>query len=62
MPSLGAPELLIILLIVVLIFGAGRLAEIGGALGRGILEFRRASEGLDEAEKKPEGDEGRKVT
>jgi len=62
MPSLGVPELLIILFIVILIFGAGRLAEIGGALGRGIREFRRASEGLDEAEKKPEADQGQKGT
>lgn len=37
---LGAPELIIILVIVVVLFGAGRLADIGGALGKGIREFR----------------------
>lgn len=42
MPSfLGAPELIIILLIVVLLFGVGRLGRLGGELGRGIREFRR---------------------
>lgn len=42
-PSFGPGELIIILLIVVVIFGAGRLAEIGGALGKGIREFRTAT-------------------
>ncbi len=41
MPSLGVPELLIILLIVIVLFGASRLAGIGGALGSSIREFRR---------------------
>lgn len=41
--GLGPWELIIILLIVVVIFGAGRLSEIGGALGRGIKEFRSAT-------------------
>ncbi len=39
--NLGVPELLIILAIVVLLFGATRLAGVGGALGRAIREFRR---------------------
>lgn len=37
---LGVPELIIVLFIVLLIFGAGRLGQIGGDLGRGIREFR----------------------
>jgi sec-independent protein translocase protein TatA len=41
---LGAPELLIILLIVVLIFGVGKLPEVGSSLGRAIREFRDATE------------------
>ena len=41
--GLGPWELIIILLIVVVIFGAGRLADIGGALGKGIKEFRSAT-------------------
>lgn len=38
--SLGWQELLIILVILALIFGASRVADLGGALGRGIREFR----------------------
>lgn len=44
---LGVPELLIIAFIVILVFGVGRLPEVGGALGRGIREFRRASKDDD---------------
>jgi sec-independent protein translocase protein TatA len=50
--SLGAPELLIILAIVVVLFGATRIGDIGKGIGRGIREFRR--ELKDEDEKKPE--------
>jgi sec-independent protein translocase protein TatA len=42
MPSLGAPELVIILAIVLILFGGSRVGEIGGALGRGIREFKDA--------------------
>src|SRR5215211_1863228 len=44
MPALGPWELVIILLIVVVIFGAGRLAEIGGAVGKSVREFRSATQ------------------
>ncbi|MGI8589105.1 MAG: twin-arginine translocase TatA/TatE family subunit [Chloroflexia bacterium] len=42
--SLGAPELILILVIVLVVFGAGKLPQVGSALGRGIREFRDASE------------------
>jgi sec-independent protein translocase protein TatA len=41
MPNIGATELIIILIIVVLLFGIGRLGKIGGELGTGIREFRK---------------------
>jgi sec-independent protein translocase protein TatA len=41
MPRLGPTELLIILGIVVLLFGVGRIGKIAGELGRGIREFRK---------------------
>jgi sec-independent protein translocase protein TatA len=44
MPTLGAPELIIILVIIILIFGVGKLPEVGQALGKGIREFRGAAE------------------
>ena len=40
---LGVPELLIIALIVILVFGVGRLPEVGGAVGKSIREFRKAT-------------------
>jgi sec-independent protein translocase protein TatA len=46
--GLGVPELLIILAVVLLIFGASRLADIGGAMGKSIREFRKASREEDE--------------
>jgi sec-independent protein translocase protein TatA len=49
---LGAPELLIVLIIVILIFGVGRIANIGGELGKGISAFRKGLKGEDE--KKPD--------
>jgi len=45
---LGLGELLIILLIVLIIFGAGKLPEIGRGLGKGIKNFRKAASGLEE--------------
>lgn len=44
MPSLGWQELVIVLVIVIIIFGAGRLPEIGGALGKSIKEFKANSD------------------
>jgi len=41
--GIGMPELLIILVIILIIFGAGKLPEIGGAIGRGIKNFKKAS-------------------
>jgi sec-independent protein translocase protein TatA len=40
---LGVPELLIIAFIIVLIFGVGRLTDVGGALGKSVREFRKAT-------------------
>jgi sec-independent protein translocase protein TatA len=50
----GMPEMIIVLVIVLVVFGAGKLPEIGGALGKSIKNFKRASEGKDEIEIKPE--------
>jgi len=50
MPTLGAPELIIILVIIILIFGVGKLPEVGQALGKGIREFRGAADGAEDEE------------
>ncbi|RJQ33348.1 MAG: twin-arginine translocase TatA/TatE family subunit [Actinobacteria bacterium] len=44
MPSLGPVELIIILFIVLLLFGAKKLPEIGSALGKGIKAFKSSQE------------------
>ena len=43
--GLGVPELIVILVVALLVFGPGRLPEIGSALGRSIRDFRKAFEG-----------------
>jgi sec-independent protein translocase protein TatA len=49
--SLGWQELLIILVILALLFGASRVADLGGALGKGIREFRNEARAGDDDEK-----------
>jgi sec-independent protein translocase protein TatA len=43
LPSLGIPELLVILFIIILIFGASRLPDIGRGIGKGIRNFKDAT-------------------
>ena len=45
--SFGLPEAAIILVVVLIVFGAGKLPQIGGALGKSIREFRKAKEGVE---------------
>ncbi len=53
--GLGMPELLVILVIVVIIFGAGKLPEIGAGIGKGIKNFKEATK--SEETKKIDGDD-----
>ena len=46
---IGLPQILVVLLIILLIFGAKRLPEIGASLGRGIRTFKSSVTGEDEA-------------
>ena len=50
LPTLGVPELLVLLVIVILVFGVGKLPEVGGALGKSIREFKQGV--ADEGDKK----------
>ena len=52
--DIGAPELIIILVIVLLIFGPGRIAKIASELGTGIRQFRKGLDTSSEHEKPDE--------
>lgn len=47
-PHIGGPELIIILVVVIIIFGVGKLPQVGGAIGKGLREFRKARTEEDE--------------
>jgi sec-independent protein translocase protein TatA len=51
---IGLPELIIVLVIVMLVFGAGKLPEIGKALGKSIHEFKKAKDDGDDSKKDAE--------
>ncbi len=59
---IGIPELLLIFLLIILLFGAKRLPELGKAIGQGLREFKKAirqstAEEEEKAEKEEEKDE-----
>ncbi|MCS5661418.1 MAG: twin-arginine translocase TatA/TatE family subunit [Dehalococcoidia bacterium] len=57
----GPMELIIVLVVVLIIFGVGRLPEIGGAMGKAIKEFRTTQKNeIDSSDEENEVDESRK--
>jgi len=46
--DIGLPEILIVLVVILLIFGVGRLEKLGGELGKGIYEFRKGLRGEED--------------
>lgn len=54
--NLGMPELILILVIALVVFGPGKLPEVGRAVGRGIQEFRRATSGELNEQKHPDSE------
>jgi len=53
--GLGATELVVILVIALVVFGPGKLPELGGALGRGIRDFRKSVEGIEGGDEETSG-------
>jgi sec-independent protein translocase protein TatA len=51
--DIGVPELLIVLVVVLLLFGPGRISKTAGELGKGIRSFREGLSGKDEAKPEP---------
>ena len=52
MPNLGLPELLVILVIVILVFGAGKIPQLGKGLGEGIKNFKDSMRDGESGDKK----------
>ena len=50
MPSLGVPELMIVFLIIIVLFGASRIPQIAKGLGAGIRDFKKELKGTEEDE------------
>lgn len=46
--GIGMPEMIIIMIIVLIIFGAGKLPEIGSGIGRGIKNFKKATKEVED--------------
>ena len=51
--KLGAWEIALILIIILIVFGVGKLPQVGGAIGKGLRSFRKAQHGEDEEEEEP---------
>ena len=52
--GIGAPELVVILIIALIIFGPGKLPEIGAAVGKGIRDFKKSFDGVEDDLKRVE--------
>lgn len=59
--GIGMPELIIILIIILIIFGAGKLPEIGAGIGKGIKSFKEASTDTDQEKNEIEETQGKKT-
>jgi sec-independent protein translocase protein TatA len=51
---IGPWEIALILVIILIVFGVGRLPQVGGAIGKGLRSFRKAQHGEDEEEEEEE--------
>jgi sec-independent protein translocase protein TatA len=58
--GIGMPELLVILVIVLVIFGANKLPQIGEGLGKGIRNFKKSTKEVDEIDVTPKKGEEKK--
>ena len=62
MMGIGFPELMIILIIIMIIFGAGKLPEIGSAFGRSIKNFKSSMKEAQEQDEKDQLEEGQQAS
>ena len=59
MPNIGIPEIIVVLVLALIIFGPKRLPEMGRSLGRGLREFKDSVTGRDERAELPQRAEPR---
>ena len=59
--SIGGPEIILILFVILLLFGAKKIPELAKGLGKGIREFKKAANDVDEATKLDDKKEEKKV-
>jgi sec-independent protein translocase protein TatA len=52
--SFGVPEIILILVIVLIFFGVGKLPQVGSAIGKGLRSFKRGQQGLEDELEAPE--------
>ncbi len=50
--NIGPMELVIVLVLILVVFGVGRLPEVGGAIGKSLKEFKKSAQGLNEDDPK----------
>ncbi len=61
LPSIGLPELIVILVLALIIFGPGKLPDVGKAVGKALNEFKKASSDVKESLKEEENKEEKKA-
>ncbi len=59
---IGPWEIALVLVIILIVFGVGKLPQVGGALGKGIRTFRKAQRGEDDDEEEVEKSQTKKTT
>lgn len=61
LPSVGLPELIVILVLALIIFGPGKLPDVGKAVGKAMNEFKKASKDVKESLQEEENKEEKKA-